>query len=123
MAGGEAGSSPVTAVFGVAIFLAFVLLATQTLVHLYASSLVASTAFDVARHAASEDGGGCAHVPVRARERLGRHADTARITCDDDGERIGVRIVAGSPARLFDRFGGDEGSIQRSATVRLERPR
>lgn len=106
-----------------AIFLAFVLLATQTLVHLYATSAVTATAFDVARRSAAEGGTGCDDAPMQVQRRLGRHATAAQITCQDDGEHLGIRIVTDSPARLFDAIGGRDGSIDRTATVRIERPR
>ena len=124
MTAGEAGTSPVTAVFGVAIFLGFLLLATQTLLHLYASSIVSSAAFDVARRAAAEDGGGCAEVDQRVRGRLGGHAAGARVDCRDDGDQLHLRVRAESPARLLAGFGDTGGrSIERTATVRIERVR
>lgn len=48
----QAGESAVTAVFGVGMFLAFLLLASQALVVLYASSVASAAAFDGARLAA-----------------------------------------------------------------------
>ncbi|MFA9432665.1 hypothetical protein [Egicoccus sp. AB-alg2] len=122
---GESGSSPVTAVFGVAIFLAFVLLATQTLLHLYASSVVSSAAFDVARRGAAEGGGGCAEVDRRVRARLGDHGAGARVDCLVDGEQLRVRVLADSPARLLAGLRRDAGvrGIERTATVRIERVR
>lgn len=106
--------------FGVAIFLAFVLLASQTLLHLYASTLVGSAAFDAAERAAAEDGGGCGDVEARVRSGLGRHADDAEVSCADDGDHLAVSIVTASPARVFDRIGG---RIERTSVVRVERPR
>ena len=106
--------------FGVAIFLAFVLLASQTLLHLYASTLVGSAAFDAARRAAAEDGGGCDAVEPRVRSGLGRHADHAEVACSDDGDHLAVHIVTASPARIFTQVGG---RIERTSVVRVERPR
>jgi len=121
---GEAGTSPVTAVFGVAIFLGFLLLATQTLLHLYTSSIVSSAAFDVARRAAAEDGGGCAEVDQHVRGRLGDHAAGTRVDCRDDGDQLHLRVRTESPARLLAGFGDTGGrSIERTATVRIERVR
>ncbi|MEX2503341.1 MAG: hypothetical protein WD378_00730 [Egicoccus sp.] len=102
--------------FGVTIFLAFVLLASQTLLHLYASTLVGSTAFDAAKRAAAEDGGGCDVVASRVMSGLGRHADDAEVTCHDDGDHLAVRIVTSSPAQVFQ-------PIERTSVVRVERPR
>lgn len=106
--------------FGVTIFLAFVLLASQTLLHLYASTLVGSTAFDAAKRAAAEDGGGCEAVEPRVRSGLGRHADDAAVRCRDDGDHLAVEIVTSSPAHLFDQLGG---RIERTSVVRVERSR
>lgn len=106
--------------FGVAIFLAFVLLATQTLLHLYAATLVGSTAFDAARRAAAEGGGGCDVVAARVFAGLGRHADDAAVSCRDDGDHLAVRIVTASPARIFQQVGG---TIERTSVVRVEQRR
>lgn len=106
--------------FGVAIFLAFVLLATQTLLHLYATTLVGSAAFDAAKRAAAEDGGGCDAVEARVRSGLGSHAEDAEVTCRDDGDHLTVSIVTTSPARIFTQVGG---RIERTSAVRVERPR
>lgn len=122
------GSSPVTAVFGLAVFLGFLLLASQTLVHLYATTVVTAVAFDVASDAASE-GRGCQAMgapprPVeqQVRERLGAlgaHPDVD-VSCVDSGDTTSVRVAAPSPARLI---GGPLGigGIERTATVRTER--
>lgn len=106
--------------FGVAIFLAFVLFASQTLLHLYASTLVGSAAFDAAKRAAAADGGGCAAVEPRVHRALGRHAEDAEVACRDDGDQLAVSIVTTSPARVFQQLGG---GIERTSVVRVERPR
>ncbi|WP_130648469.1 hypothetical protein [Egicoccus halophilus] len=117
----EQGSSPIGAVFGVGIFLAFLLLATQTLLHLYATSIVSSATFDAARRAAAEDGLGCDEVPAQVRARLGSHGAAARVTCTDDGEQLHVAVTADSPASLLRVV--DARGISRTATVRVERVR
>lgn len=120
---GEDGGSPVTSVFGVAIFLGFLLLATQVLVHLYATSTVTAVAFDEARRA-SGDGGSCVSVEARARDRLGSwggRADVA-VHCDEDGASTVVTVAGPSPARGLGLFGGVVGidRIERSATFHTE---
>lgn len=119
-----------TAVFGIAVFLGFLLLASQTLVHLYATTIVTATAFDVASDAASEGRScGAAGSPPRpaeqrVRERLGTlgtHPEVA-VSCTDDGDVTTVRIAAPSPARLIGGPLGTDG-IERAASVRTERVR
>jgi hypothetical protein len=121
--GEQDGVGPISTVFGVAIFLAFLMLATQVLVHLYASSTVSAVAFDVARRA-SADGAGCAGVPQRAHQLLGAYGDpaTVTVTCAEDGEMRSVTITGPTPARMVDAFGATLGTdrIERTARVRIE---
>lgn len=110
--------------FGVAIFLGFLLLATQVLLHLYATSTVSAAAFDVARRAAAEDAG-CADAPQRARQLLGTYGQRPEVTvtCKAAGERTRVTIAGPTPARLLSGLGDGvaAGGIERSAQVRTER--
>jgi hypothetical protein len=107
---GQAGSSAITSVFGVAIFLGFLLLATQTLVHLYATSVVTSVAFDEARRASGFPPS-CAGVEQRVRDRLGRFGTSADVvTCARpadgvDGQLV-VTVGGPSPARGLSWFPG-----------------
>jgi hypothetical protein len=121
----EAGSGPISTVFGVAIFLGFLLLATQTLVHLYASSTVSSAVFDAARRGAAEGGGGCATAVARARSLLGEYGQRpeARLLCDPSGESLRLTFRGPTPANLIFGFGQTVGrdGIERTATVRFER--
>ncbi|MEX0952954.1 MAG: hypothetical protein WDZ26_03900 [Nitriliruptoraceae bacterium] len=123
---GHEGSSPVTAVLSLTVFLAFLLLATQTLVHLYATTAITAAAFDVARGAAAE-GRGCVaagpHGTQRAedhlRRRLGRFGDSVEVVCTDDGESTALTVRAPTPARVI---GGPMrlGDIERTVRVRTE---
>lgn len=122
---GEAGSSPVTSVFGVAIFLGFLLLASQVLLHLYATSTITAVAFDAARRAAA-DGGSCPVEQTRARVALGAWAadpTTVTVSCNpSDGDFTTVTIRGPSPAsglRLYAQLTGME-TIERRASVRTE---
>jgi hypothetical protein len=124
--GSEGGSISVTALFGVAIFLGFLLLASQVLVHLTATSVVTTAAFDAARRSAADGGGGCATASERARAVLGsygRRGDVA-VTCLANGQSLRVTVSGPSPARGLARgfvhLAGAE-HIRRSATVRIER--
>lgn len=115
----QAGSSAITSVFGVAIFLGFLLLATQTLVHLYATSVVTSVAFDEARRASGFPPS-CLGVEQRVRDRLGGFGTTADVvTCTRpadgaDGQLV-VTVAGPSPARGLSWFPGP------SAADRIER--
>lgn len=90
------GSSPITAVFGVTIFLGFLLLAVQVMVHLYAMSVVTAVAFDEARRASSYPPS-CGGVEAQVRDRLGSlGAQLDTITCTEPA------ILSGSltPAQI-----------------------
>ena len=122
---GEDGSGPISTVFGVAIFLGFLLLATQVLVHLYATSTVTTVAFDAARRAAAEGGGGCHDAPQQARARLGGYGQRQQvaITCHEDGDQLSLTVRGPTPAQLVQGFGVTlfDGGIERTVTVRVER--
>jgi hypothetical protein len=111
-------------IFGVAIFLGFLLLSTQVLVHLYATSTIGAVAFDTARRAAA-DGASCASIGARDRvvEALGGYGQ--RIddpVCRSDGDQTVVTVTGPTPARLGGVFGGPLGldRIERTARVRTE---
>ena len=124
----ESGDSGISAVFGVALFLGFLLLASQVLLHLYATSTVTAVAFDAARRAAAAGPEGaerdrCRVEAARARASLGTWGSTASVSCDHrDGEFVTVTVRGASPAaglRIFeDVF--ERRIIQRSASVRRE---
>ena len=119
----EDGVGPISTVFGVAIFFAFLMLSTQVLIHLYASSTVSAVAFDVARRA-SADGAGCAGAADRAYQLLGSYGDPATVTvsCAEDADMRSVTITGPTPARMVDAFGAALGTdrIERTARVRIE---
>jgi hypothetical protein len=122
--GDEDGSSAITSVFGVLIFLGFLMLATQVLVHLYATSTVSAIAFDTARRAAAE-GADCDSIDAASyvRQALGDYGQ--RIDdplCTTDGDQTVVTVTGPTPARLADAFGGGLGldRIERTARVRTE---
>jgi hypothetical protein len=119
----ESGASSIASVFGVAIFLGFMLLSTQVLVHLYASSTVSAVAFDTARRA-SGLGGDCGASAASARTRLGawgaQPGVDVRCVPTADG-RIEVSISGPSPARGLSIFGsGFIDRIERGASFRQE---
>jgi hypothetical protein len=121
---GQDGSSPLTTIFGVAIFLGFLLLSTQVLVHLYATSTVGAVAFDTARRAAA-DGASCSSIGAHERvvSALGDYGQRIEPpVCASDGEQTVVTIVGPTPANLVGAFGGALGMdrIERTARVRTE---
>jgi hypothetical protein len=120
----EAGSGPISTIFGVVIFLGFLLLATQTLVHLYASSTVSSAVFDAARRGAAEGGGGCTAAVARARSLLGDYGqrNEVELACSDTTGSLRLTFRGPTPANLIGGFGATmgRGGIERTATVRLE---
>lgn len=118
----DEGASAITTVFGVVIFLGFLMLATQVLMHLYASSTVSSAAFDAARRASAEGGVGCGDAEARASQLLGDYGERAAVACSASDEYTSVTITAPTPARLIDAFGVTLGTdtIQHTARVRTE---
>jgi hypothetical protein len=127
----QAANGPVTVVFGVAVFLVFLLVSSQVIVHLYATSTVTAAAFDAARRVAAEDGGACGPGGSHAREQatrvLGRYAADAggamQVECVVVDELVRVTVSGPSPARAMARTLGGLTSlerIERTASVRLE---
>lgn len=117
------GSSPLTASVAVAILLAFLLLATQSLVHLAARSAVTAVAFDAA-HRASAAGAGCGPaVDLQVRSRLGAwasHPQTS-VACEQQDGWTSVRIAGVSPAGGLRLFGAaSERSLDVTVTLPAE---
>jgi hypothetical protein len=120
---GERGSSPITAVAGVGMFLGFLLLAAQVLLHLYATSTVSAAAFDGARRLAAEEGMTCDEARAHVRGLLGDHGAEVAIACvPSDGDQVGLRVSGPSPAPLVQGFrdGFALGDIERLVLVRDE---
>lgn len=97
--GAEDGTGPLTATFAVAMFLSFLLLSAQTLVHLSALSTASATAADAARRAAAV-GGSCDDAVRRVDALLGTWGEAVDVTCRRDGDAVEVRVAGPSPARL-----------------------
>ncbi len=118
----EEGASLVTSVFGVGIFLTFLLVVVQIVLYLFTASVVQAAAVDGASH-----GAGAAQVESltaahdHAAQVLGRLADDAEITPgvrpDDSGDVLTVRIRVQLPTVL-----GAVGlaSVEREAEARIE---
>jgi hypothetical protein len=119
--GEEDGSGPVTASFAVAVFLSFLLLASQTLVHLHALSTASSAAADAARRVAAA-GGSCAEGQAHATALLGRWADEVTVRCERGPREAEVRVAGPSPARLAGGIAARVGigEVDRAARVPVE---
>ena len=121
----QAGDSPVTAVVGTMIFLGFLLLATQTAIHLYAVSTSTSIMFDEARRVAASVTTGaydCPQAEDAVHRRLGGWGDRVAVTCTgDDGtaEQVVLRVSGPSPANLVSAFGSTTGLSTFDRTVRV----
>lgn len=110
-------------------FLFFLLLASQVLLHLYAVSVVTSVAFDTARQVAAH-GADCgpdgATAAAIAADRLGSYGDgpSVQVTCRQQEDLTTVTVVARTPARALATasFGLGLADIQRTAAVRSEEP-
>lgn len=125
----DRGAGVIGTVGGLTAFLAFLLLATQLLVSLYATTVVTGATVDGARLAAEAPAGPAdlvvrRDVEAHVRDLLGRYGDDARLDWSGttaDVARLRVRIDSPSfvlralPADLpFDH-------IDRTAVVRVER--
>jgi hypothetical protein len=120
---GEAGTGIVGTLVGFAIFMVLLLLAVQTLVHLYATSAVTAAANEAAEQVAS-DGGSANDVPAAQAEALARLGGWgARHThftwIEVDGQQVTVRVTALSPALVA--LPTSDRDITRTVTVRTER--
>jgi hypothetical protein len=102
------------------------------LLNLYAVSTVTAAAFDAARVVAGVEGGPAAEPEAErhARQLLGRVGDDARFTwsyVDSDGrpgaEHVALRVQADSPSRLLPYLHLPFQQVDRTVTVRVERPR
>lgn len=120
--GGEAGSSPVTAVGSLLIFLGFLFLAVQVTVHLYASSVTAGVALEAASRAARSGAPAatCPGLEAWADDQLQGLGGVT--TCRATTSTVSVAVTANSPAatmRLFADLSGLD-TIRRSAEIRVE---
>jgi hypothetical protein len=118
---GEDGTSPIVASFAVLAFLGFLLLASQTLLHLSALSTATSAAADGARRAAAV-GGTCDDARVRVDAVLGTWGDHVEIACVRDATTAEVRVRGPSPARLAGGVAARVGigEVDRAARVPIE---
>ncbi len=110
-------------------FLFLVLLASQVLLHLYATSVVTSVAFDTARQVAAH-GQDCgpdgATAEEIARARLGTYGEgsSVQVRCRQVEAMTTVTVRTRTPARALATasFGLNLADIERTASVRTEGP-
>src|SRR3954447_14798357 len=125
--GRDRGAGLLSTTFGLLFFLGFLFFAVQLLFNLYATSVVTSTAHDVAREVATSGhqptDNDCNAAAARALERLGRYAARVEFQCDvTDPDVVVVKVHAVNPRFLgpaIDSFVGFD-VIDRTAVVRVE---
>ena len=124
LATGERGTGMISTLLGVTFALAFLFVAAQVLVHLYATSVVSGAAYEAARLASGSQPAPPEAAATHGRALLGSFAEdvsTFEVTRSDDAVR--VRVVGESPALVPAAFGRltGIGVIDRSVVVRTER--
>ena len=122
---GERGGGPLSAWFGLVVFLGLLLFAVQVLYNLYATSVVTSVAFDAARRVAAAEGGATAVGPAEAeaRQALGRYGERVTFEWVVDGDVVALRVRATNPSFLLPAQAGPVvfGAVDRTVRVRVER--
>ena len=122
----ERGSGPISTWIGFAAFLGILLFTIQSLLNLYATSVVTSVAYDAAREVAGADGGSgaVAQAEARARGLLGRFGQQVSFDWSaTDGEDVVLRVRGPVPRVLLPVQRGPVafGEIDRTVRVRVER--
>jgi hypothetical protein len=119
----DRGTAYIGTLVGFAIFLLLLLVAVQTMVHLYATSAVTAAAFDAADAVATNPAGQAAEIPVAesvARQHLGSLGPSAEFDwLEADGNQVVLELRVRSPGFL--PFSSSLLQIDRTVTVRTER--
>lgn len=96
----EKGTGVIGTAFGASAFLAFLLLATHTLLSLYASSVISSTAWDAARSIA-QTGDPIVEESSKTQARQRLHGfKNVSITVNESADDVAVRVQADRPMFL-----------------------
>ncbi|MDP8976594.1 MAG: hypothetical protein M3N28_09595 [Actinomycetota bacterium] len=125
----ERGAGVIATVAGVTVFLVLLLFAVQTLVGLYATSVVTAATYDAAKVLAGADAGdsavGRVNAEAGARSQLGRYGHKAAFSWENDAETVRLRVQAPRPTLLPHSLvrGVGLSDIERTVTVRVERVR
>ena len=119
---GERGSSPITSVFGLGIFLTLLFVVVQVVLYLFTATVVQAAAVDGASHGS---GASQAASQVAARDRavavLGRLADDAEVTTGIRDDASGEVLTVGVRVRLPTVLGAiGLSSVAREAEARIE---
>ena len=122
----ERGSGPISTWIGFVVFLGLLLFAVQSLLNLYATSVLTSVAYDAAREVAGADGGSAsvAGAESRARRSLGRFGERVSFDWSATNEDDVVLRVRGTVPRVLlpvQRGPVAFGEIDRTVRVRVER--
>ena len=123
---GDDGTGLVSTVFGVAVFLIFLLLAVQVIFDLYARTTVTAAAYDAARTVAGADAAATpaaqADAEDRARNLLGSYGSRVQFRWSIDTDEVTLTVHVHNPtllpAMLTQPLGMD--TIDRSVRVRRE---
>jgi hypothetical protein len=121
---GDAGTGLVGTLFGATFFLILLLFAVQVIVHLYATSVLSSVAFDTAQSVATDPGNQGAEETVaeqQALDKLGSlgRAHTRFIWEEADANQVVLHLESESPSFL--PLPVSYRHISRTVTVRTER--
>jgi hypothetical protein len=120
---GERGAGLFASAFGLVMFLAFLMLAVQVLVSLYATSVVTSAAYDAGRYAArTGDTGGAQARFARAVGGADVRASITVLAGSNGPDQVVVTVTGEAPTFLAGRFAADLpfGTIDRTIRVRGE---
>lgn len=119
----EAGTGIISAVFGVAIFLVFVLFASQILLNLYTRSVVTSAATRGAEVVAAANGGPSAEplADATVERLLGQDASRATLTWQVTSTEVALTVRLTTPTLLPVAFSGPLGLDRITRTVVLAR--
>lgn len=119
----EAGTGIISAVFGVAIFLVFVLFASQVLLNLYTRSVVTSAATRGAEVVAAANGGPSAEplADATVERLLGQDASRATLTWQVTSTEVALTVRLTTPTLLPVAFSGPLGLDRITRTVVLAR--
>jgi hypothetical protein len=119
----DRGTAYIGTLVGSTIFLLFLLLAVQTMVHLFATSTVTAVAYDAAQAVATAPGHQIEEIPLaeaEARQKLGGLGRRAAFDWEEaDGQQVVLEVTVRSPGFL--PFASPLLQIDRRVVVRTER--
>ncbi len=130
----DSGTALISSIAGLLVFLAMLLFAVQTLVGLYTRSVVTDAAHEGARRVAgarvdqadpAAQGEARERAEQEVRRLLGRFGDEVSMDWSaSTTDTVSLRIRARPPGLLWDAFrGAGSALVDRTVTVRVERPR